>query len=226
MGRILAERLRACRMARRLSIRSAANRIGISRTTLWRLEEGLETQPTMETLERCANYYRVSVDYLRGIEEVLTKSSDYSPELAREWIRSAVHGKAFQAELRRRRTAGERLALVVETLLGRFGQVFSVPELARRLGTSEVALSDLVGARSNITARSDAFLKLVAEIGLPSRFFLTGDLGPMPELVEEVCALPGATEYLQAVKHAYTVGCSPKRLMALLSVFEVIDDPV
>jgi transcriptional regulator with XRE-family HTH domain len=61
------ERLKRLREDRKLSQQQLADRLNINRSTYARYELG-QTQPDYETLQRLADFYEVSVDYLFGRE--------------------------------------------------------------------------------------------------------------------------------------------------------------
>jgi transcriptional regulator with XRE-family HTH domain len=61
------ERLKRLREDRKLSQQQLADRLNINRSTYARYELG-QTQPDYETLQRLADFYGVSVDYLFGRE--------------------------------------------------------------------------------------------------------------------------------------------------------------
>ncbi|MEK6452577.1 helix-turn-helix transcriptional regulator [Caldifermentibacillus hisashii] len=61
------ERLKRLREDKKLSQQQLADRLNINRSTYARYELG-QTQPDYETLQRLADFYGVSVDYLFGRE--------------------------------------------------------------------------------------------------------------------------------------------------------------
>lgn len=63
-----AKRLRALRNARNLTQQEVANRLGIHRSTYAKYETG-DNEPDHETLQRLADFFDVSVDYLLGHSE-------------------------------------------------------------------------------------------------------------------------------------------------------------
>ena len=64
---VIGDRLRAVRELRRESQAQAAHRIGISANALCQYEKN-DRRPTYTVLIRIARHYRVSTDYLLGLE--------------------------------------------------------------------------------------------------------------------------------------------------------------
>ncbi len=58
-------RIKELRAEQKLSLRELASRLGISYTSLGKYERN-EQQPSFETIEKIADYFNVSVDYLLG----------------------------------------------------------------------------------------------------------------------------------------------------------------
>ena len=75
---ILADHLKTLREARGLTLAAVAERSGVSRATLSRVENG-ETSPTAETLGRLANVYALSISRLLAPLEL-----DYQPVMKRD----------------------------------------------------------------------------------------------------------------------------------------------
>jgi len=59
------ERLKILRMRKKLSQQDVADRLNINRSTYARYELG-QTQPDFETLEKLADFFDVSTDYILG----------------------------------------------------------------------------------------------------------------------------------------------------------------
>jgi transcriptional regulator with XRE-family HTH domain len=68
MNETMGQRLLRLRKARGLSQREAADRLGIDRSTISAYERNMR-QPSYEILVRMVSVYKVSSDYLLGIEE-------------------------------------------------------------------------------------------------------------------------------------------------------------
>ncbi len=62
------ERLKELRLEKGLSTRKLANDIGCSHVAISRWERGTQI-PTIETLVTLALYFKVSADYLLGLED-------------------------------------------------------------------------------------------------------------------------------------------------------------
>jgi len=70
-----AERMIELRKERNLKKAKAAREMGLSRSTITLYENGERTNPTSDILQKIADYYNVSIDYLTGksnIRERLT----------------------------------------------------------------------------------------------------------------------------------------------------------
>lgn len=61
----LKERLKECRKNKKLTQEQLSNLIGINRSTYAKYETG-ENEPDAATLDKFANFFKVSVDYLLG----------------------------------------------------------------------------------------------------------------------------------------------------------------
>ncbi|RZI50274.1 helix-turn-helix transcriptional regulator [Aeribacillus composti] len=77
------DRLKKLRESKRLSQQQLADKLNINRSTYARYELG-QTQPDFETLEKLADFFEVSIDYLLGrTDDPSNKYSDY-PTLIKE----------------------------------------------------------------------------------------------------------------------------------------------
>ena len=65
---IFAERLKSLREEEKLSLRDLEKKIGINKDILSRCERGVRS-PNGEELIKLANFFRVSTDYLLGLED-------------------------------------------------------------------------------------------------------------------------------------------------------------
>ncbi len=65
---IFQERLKELRIASNLSARELANKIGVSFVAIYKWEKG-ERMPNLENLVALAKYFKVSIDYLCGLED-------------------------------------------------------------------------------------------------------------------------------------------------------------
>ncbi|WP_203334325.1 helix-turn-helix domain-containing protein [Planococcus beigongshangi] len=65
---MLSDRLKNLRTRRNITQSDLAKRIGVARTTYAMYEQG-QREPDYETLQRLADFYEVSVDYLLGRTE-------------------------------------------------------------------------------------------------------------------------------------------------------------
>lgn len=65
---MLSNRLKSLRTHRNITQSDLATRIGVARTTYAMYEQG-QREPDYETLQRLADFYEVSVDYLLGRTE-------------------------------------------------------------------------------------------------------------------------------------------------------------
>ena len=65
---IFQERLKELRIASNLSARELANKIGVSFVAMYKWEKG-ERMPNLENLVALAKYFKVSIDYLCGLED-------------------------------------------------------------------------------------------------------------------------------------------------------------
>lgn len=62
---VIGDRLRRVREARGLSLQELADRSGVTKAAIWRLEQG-QNAPRTETLDRLASALEVASDYLAG----------------------------------------------------------------------------------------------------------------------------------------------------------------
>lgn len=85
------ERLKKLRESKKLSQQQLAEKLNINRSTYARYELG-QTQPDFETLEKLADFFEVSTDYLLGREETYKKVSINGSEVKL----SAEEYKVFQ----------------------------------------------------------------------------------------------------------------------------------
>ena len=60
--------MRKGRIASNLSARELANKIGVSFVAIYKWEKG-ERMPNLENLVALAKYFKVSIDYLCGLED-------------------------------------------------------------------------------------------------------------------------------------------------------------
>lgn len=67
-------RIKELRAEQKLSLRELASQLGISYTSLGKYERN-EQQPSFETIEKIADYFNVSVDYLLGRSDNKTYAS-------------------------------------------------------------------------------------------------------------------------------------------------------
>ena len=65
---IFQERLKELRIASNLSARELANKIGVSFVAIYKWEK-CERMPNLENLVALAKYFKVSIDYLCGLED-------------------------------------------------------------------------------------------------------------------------------------------------------------
>ena len=65
----LSERLRELRMKRGLSQYELAKKLGVSKSTISMIEVG-SRQPSIELMEMLCDYFNVSMDFLRGKDDV------------------------------------------------------------------------------------------------------------------------------------------------------------
>ena len=75
----LSERLKELRIKRGLSQYDLAKRLGVSKSTISMIEVG-SRQPSIEMMETLCDYFNVSMDYLRGKEDISLYLLD--PDLA------------------------------------------------------------------------------------------------------------------------------------------------
>jgi len=78
--KVLGERLKAARERKNLKQNRVAHYLGIHNSTLAKYESG-EREPDIETINKLARLYEVSVDYLMGRSEKETKVIEKSYEL-------------------------------------------------------------------------------------------------------------------------------------------------
>ncbi|MCL2846477.1 MAG: helix-turn-helix domain-containing protein [Firmicutes bacterium] len=67
--KIFGERLRELRTERKLSLREVGKIVGVSHAAIARYEQN-ETQPKFETVDKLANFFGVSTDYLFGRTDI------------------------------------------------------------------------------------------------------------------------------------------------------------
>ena len=65
---IFQERLKELRIASNLSARELANKIGVSFVAIYKWEKG-DRMSNLEYLVALAKYFKVSIDYLCGLED-------------------------------------------------------------------------------------------------------------------------------------------------------------
>lgn len=75
----LSERLKELRIKRGLSQYDLAKKLGVSKSTISMIEVG-SRQPSIEMMETLCDYFNVSMDYLRGKEDISLYLLD--PDLA------------------------------------------------------------------------------------------------------------------------------------------------
>lgn len=68
-----AERMRSLRKEKGLKKTEVAKGIGLDRSTVTNYESGKRNNPTAETLQRIADYFDVSIDYLTGKSDIRDK---------------------------------------------------------------------------------------------------------------------------------------------------------
>ena len=66
--KIFAERLKELRQEEKLSTKKMGEKIGVSDATISRWENNL-ADPPIESLKKIAEYFKVSADYLIGLED-------------------------------------------------------------------------------------------------------------------------------------------------------------
>lgn len=66
---MLSNRLKNLRTKRNITQSDLAKRIGVARTTYAMYEQG-KREPDYDTLQKIANFYEVSIDYLLGRDEI------------------------------------------------------------------------------------------------------------------------------------------------------------
>jgi len=62
----LPTQLAALRTTKKASLQQVADAIGVSKTHIWQLEKGITKNPTLELIEKIADYYNVSTQSLIG----------------------------------------------------------------------------------------------------------------------------------------------------------------
>ncbi|QDS37992.1 helix-turn-helix domain-containing protein [Brevibacillus brevis] len=62
---ILGQRLRSCRKAKKLTQKNLSEILGLNRSTYAKYETG-DNEPDNDTLQKLANFFEVTVDYLLG----------------------------------------------------------------------------------------------------------------------------------------------------------------
>ena len=68
-----AERMRSLRKEKSLKKTEVAKGTGLDRSTVTNYENGKRDNPTAETLQRIADYFDVSIDYLTGKSDIRDK---------------------------------------------------------------------------------------------------------------------------------------------------------
>jgi len=68
-----AERMRSLSKEKGLKKTEVAKGIGLDRSTVTNYESGKRNNPTAETLQRIADYFDVSIDYLTGKSDIRDK---------------------------------------------------------------------------------------------------------------------------------------------------------
>ena len=133
-ARGLATNLRRLRERRGLSLQQLADRAGIAKTTLFKIESG-RGNPTLDTLLALADFFAVTIAGLIG--------TDDAPAI--DVVRAGtggidISGTAVRAALLRSMMVGATLVEVVEAAI--------------HPGLSETAVSHGVGAREHVLVRS------------------------------------------------------------------------
>ena len=133
-ARGLATNLRRLRARRGLSLQQLADRAGIAKTTLFKIESG-RGNPTLDTLLALADFFAVTIAGLIG--------TDDAPAI--DVVRAGtggidISGTAVRAALLRSMMVGATLVEVVEAAI--------------HPGLSETAVSHGVGAREHVLVRS------------------------------------------------------------------------
>lgn len=91
----MANRIRELRAERNLSLMQLEQDVGISYFTLRRYELE-DTEPKLETWQKLADYFGVSVGYLQGIEDKFDPTSELEHQKAHDVVWDAV-GKLIRA---------------------------------------------------------------------------------------------------------------------------------
>lgn len=91
----MGNRIRELRAERNLSLMQLEQDVGISYFTLRRYELG-DTEPKLETWQKLADYFGVSVGYLQGVEDKFDPTSELEHQKAHDAVWDAV-GKLVRA---------------------------------------------------------------------------------------------------------------------------------
>jgi transcriptional regulator with XRE-family HTH domain len=100
MGSVFPLRIRHLRRERKLTQQQVSQALGISRSTYAKYETG-ENQPDHAMLNKIANFFEVTVDYLLGRDDdpkgTVVDSDPISPEEREflEWVKKHVTGTFF-----------------------------------------------------------------------------------------------------------------------------------
>lgn len=185
------QRLRRLREQRNVEQQEAAAAIGVSQPYLSMLEgdkKGRNIDHIRSTLERAAEYYGAIPQYL------LVESPQ---EYARAWVQKVEVPP----------TPGQRLNALISEMSLRWGDGYTVPEIAEALGTTEEALRLYLADRVPVT--DSVAEQLGAITGAPVEWIIprqTGSTSTGPEM-------------LKVVELAVESGLQPSDLEAMIRVW-------
>lgn len=111
---MLAKRLESLRRSRKLTQKQIAEKLGIARTT-YSGYENKSREPDHETLQKIADYYEVTTDYLLGRDQtkdtgpgyLLRTNPEVVEELLREFDRLSEKDQNYIADLIKRLSGAE-----------------------------------------------------------------------------------------------------------------------
>jgi transcriptional regulator with XRE-family HTH domain len=78
-------RLNELRLKKGKSLQEVADAVGVSKTHIWQMEKGNSDNPSAELLSKLAEFFRVPMDYLLGIEEGVSLSDAEAQKFFRDF---------------------------------------------------------------------------------------------------------------------------------------------
>jgi len=209
----IGERFSRLRGARSITVRELAGATGLPHADLMRLESGARRRPSPELLQRMADYFNTTVEYLRteaepapaALRAGFLREVDRLPTAARYSLKFApIQG---------------RVEAVLHFLQRSYPTLLDLPQMSARLGYSPASLEDVL--RGTAPLQSHLLRLLASHVGLPLDFFIRGDFFGGAALDEHAVDSSRLAEYYQVVQEAIAAGVSPEALRQAVRILAI-----